>query len=167
MSEAIAFRRAVGLDRDAILRLTEYCLGEFGFEVDLETSESDLIDLEHTYRDPGYFEIAEDARGRLLGCCGLAPSSPMDCKLRKMYVEPAARGTGLGRALLQRFLERAAERGFRKVVLETTHRMQAAMRLYERNGFRRIDGHAASPRCDRIYAKQIGVRSTLDVRRPT
>jgi ribosomal protein S18 acetylase RimI-like enzyme len=48
---------------------------------------------------------------------------------------PAARGLGLGRALLGAYLERLAARGTRGVHLSTTDRNGAALRLYERSGF--------------------------------
>ena len=56
-----------------------------------------------------------------------------------MYFLPGARGLGAGTALMQRCLEAARAAGFRRCYLETLGGMDAALRLYQRSGFARID----------------------------
>ncbi len=58
-----------------------------------------------------------------------------DCWLEDLFVRDSARGHGLGRALVQRVLERAAERGCRRVELDTTEDNRTAIGLYESVGF--------------------------------
>jgi len=55
-----------------------------------------------------------------------------------MAIVPAARRTGVGRALLRRLLEEAGARGDRTVVLEVIEQNAPAVALYEREGFRRM-----------------------------
>ena len=57
-------------------------------------------------------------------------------KLRLFLVEPAARGTGLGRKLLEACLTYAREKGYRRMVLWTHASHQAACALYAAYGFR-------------------------------
>jgi putative acetyltransferase len=57
-----------------------------------------------------------------------------------MYFLPEARGLGAGAAMMARCLDAARDFGFARCYLETLTGMDAAMRLYERSGFRRIDG---------------------------
>ena len=74
---------------------------------------------------------------------GVAPLEGGDagtCELRKMYFLAGLRGVGAGAALMARCLEAARGFGYERCYLETLHGMDAAMRLYERSGFRRIDG---------------------------
>ena len=88
-----------------------------------------------------YFVLVRD--GRVLGGAGVAPLAGGDagtCELRKMYFLPEARGLGAGAAMMARCLDAARGFGFRQCYLETLTGMDAAMRLYERSGFRRIDG---------------------------
>lgn len=59
-----------------------------------------------------------------------------DCWLEDLFVAPTARGTGLGRALTQAVLDRAAARGCRRVELDVSDQNPAALRLYESLGFR-------------------------------
>jgi ribosomal protein S18 acetylase RimI-like enzyme len=58
-----------------------------------------------------------------------------DCLLEDLYVDAAARGAGLGRALVEATLDRARARGCRRVELDTNERNDAALRLYGSFGF--------------------------------
>jgi ribosomal protein S18 acetylase RimI-like enzyme len=58
-----------------------------------------------------------------------------DCWLEDLYVAPEARRLGLGRALVQRTLDRARERGCRRVELDTNEDNHDAIRLYRSLGF--------------------------------
>lgn len=79
------------------------------------------------------FYVAED-RGRILGAVGLELHGT-DGLLRSAVVDPAARGTGLGHALVGRLLGDARERGLEAVYLLTT----TAERWFPRFGFSRIE----------------------------
>jgi putative acetyltransferase len=113
------------------------------------------------YDQPGSaFYVLEDA-GRLLGCGGIAPLAGADaatCELRKMYFLPEARGRGLGERLLRLCLDRAREFGYRQCYLETLTGMDAAMRLYQRLGFRLLPGPLGNTghfSCDRQYLLEL------------
>lgn len=58
-----------------------------------------------------------------------------DCWLEDLYVEPEARGKGLGAALVELALDRARARGCRRIELDTNEANGAALALYERLGF--------------------------------
>lgn len=66
----------------------------------------------------------------------LAGAGEMDFRL--LGVDPAARGRGVGEALTRHVIALAAERGLRRVVMNSGPQMLAAHRLYERLGFRRL-----------------------------
>ena len=59
-------------------------------------------------------------------------------RLRVMLVDPAARGHGLGTRLVQTVLDFARAVGYRRVVLWTTDRQDAAGRIYVKAGFRLV-----------------------------
>ena len=59
-------------------------------------------------------------------------------EVRLLAVAPSARGQGLGNLLMEECVRRARESGAEALTLHTTDTMQAAMRLYERLGFRRM-----------------------------
>ena len=58
-----------------------------------------------------------------------------DCWLEDLYVRDEARGSGLGRALTEAVLTRAAERGCRRVELDVNTENPAALALYRSLGF--------------------------------
>jgi ribosomal protein S18 acetylase RimI-like enzyme len=58
-----------------------------------------------------------------------------ECTLVGMWVDPGARGQGVGRQLVGTVADRARARGLRKVVLDVAHENASAVALYERMGF--------------------------------
>lgn len=67
-------------------------------------------------------------------------------EMRLLAVDPAARGRGIGRALVEECIRRSRRVGAHSLALHTTVMMAAAVRLYERMGFRRapeMDFHPA------------------------
>jgi len=62
------------------------------------------------------------------------------CELQKMYFSPAARGKGYGNDLIERCLSEAKGFGYRQCYLETDPGMEAAINLYQKNGFTSLDG---------------------------
>ncbi|MGA3361565.1 MAG: GNAT family N-acetyltransferase [Solirubrobacteraceae bacterium] len=62
-------------------------------------------------------------------------TSAPDCWLEDLYVEDAARGRGVGRALVVLAMERASARGARRIELDTNERNHGAIALYESLGF--------------------------------
>ncbi len=100
----------------------------------------------------GYFVVEE--AGQIIGGAGVAQLDNYKgnvCELQKMYYLPMARGRGIGSEMISKCLEIAKEFGFEKCYLETMPYMEAAQKLYKRNGFDYIDGalgdtgHSACP----------------------
>jgi len=83
------------------------------------------------------FWTARDATGALLGCAALKELGPADGELKSMRTTTAARGQGVGAAMLAHVLAAATDRGIRTVHLETGTQdyFAPARRLYERAGF--------------------------------
>lgn len=113
-----------------------------------------LDDMYSHYNKPRAVYFVVEHKGRIMGCAGVAQLDNYDgnvCELQKMYFLEAARGKGLGSKMMAICLEKAKAFGFEACYLETMPYMEAAQKLYKKNGFDYIDapmgntGHYSCP----------------------
>jgi ribosomal protein S18 acetylase RimI-like enzyme len=74
-------------------------------------------------------------------------------EVKHLWVRPAARGTGVGRALLADLERRAAAFGATEVVLDTNERLEAAQALYRSTGYREVEPYNDNPNATHWFAK--------------
>jgi putative acetyltransferase len=162
MSVPYSIRPIEPRDDAAIASIIRSVMPEFGASGDgfaINDPEVDWMSRAYTAPRRAYFVV--EAGGRVVGGGGVAPLDGGDadtCELRKMYFLPEARGLGAGTALMARCLDAARGAGFRRCYLETLTGMDAAMRLYERSGFHRIDapmGDTGHGGCNTFYLREL------------
>ena len=90
-----------------------------------------------TGSDVDYFLVAY-RDGEAAGCGALRPLDDEHGEVKRMFVVPAQRGTGISTAILARLELTARDRGWRRLVLETGDLQPDAIRFYEREGYTRI-----------------------------
>ncbi|HVH23217.1 MAG TPA: GNAT family N-acetyltransferase [Pseudonocardia sp.] len=106
-----------------------------------EHADGEVDDPRAAYR-AGALLLARSG-GRAVGVVGVRGLGPGVAELKRMYVTPAARGLGAGRALLDAAVTTASGLGFRVLQLQTRPAdMAVAHRLYRERGFLEIDGYA-------------------------
>ena len=121
---------------------------ELGFSLCFQGFDAELEGLPGKYAPP---------RGALLlapgeACVGLRPLDERTAEMKRLYVRPAARGTGLGRRLALAILDEARSRGYQRVVLDTIEgKMDSAIALYRALGFREIAPYYDNPIPHAIY----------------
>jgi ribosomal protein S18 acetylase RimI-like enzyme len=117
--------------------LVSETLREFGFEPDPELDP----DLDRPDRHYAVLWIAE-ADGEVVGSVALRDLGDGALELKRMYLQRAQRGRGLGKRLLTIAIDSARARGASVIRLDTSERMETAQALYEAYGFRRVPGEA-------------------------
>jgi putative acetyltransferase len=104
--------------------------------------------------DPAITFFSFRADGRLLGIGALKCLSPGHAEIKSMHTDQAARGRGVGRAMLAHLLDTARSRGLSRVSLETgtTAAFAPARALYESAGFVRCGPFAGyQPSDDNLF----------------
>jgi putative acetyltransferase len=97
----------------------------------------------------------------LLGCCGVYPTNglPGHCaELMKFYVLQHARGTGVGRLLMNKSIQSAKEMGYSQLYIESLPHYAKAVSIYEKQGFTFLNapmGNSGHNGCTIWMAKQL------------
>jgi ribosomal protein S18 acetylase RimI-like enzyme len=108
--------------------------------------ERELAELQRRYAAPEGLLLLAFAGGVPAGCAGLRRLPDGAAEAKRLWVRPAARGRGLGAALVARLGDEARRAGYRVLRLETLpDEMAAALALYRRLGFREISPYADPP----------------------
>lgn len=80
-----------------------------------------------------------------IGCIALRPLDSTTCEIKRLYVRPAFRKTGLGRVLAETALARAVGAGCERVCLDTLPSMSGAIALYRSLGFTEVEPYYDNP----------------------
>ena len=108
-----------------------------------------LDTLYEVYQAPRSVYFVVELNGKVVGGCGVAPLEMLNpvqqdntkvCELQKMYFLPEARGRGFGNEIMSTCLEHASKHGFKFCYIETMDDMLQAQRVYQKFGFKYIDG---------------------------
>jgi ribosomal protein S18 acetylase RimI-like enzyme len=101
----------------------------------------ELATLPGAYAPPGGCLLLAGPADAPVACVALRPIALPDrpagttAEVKRLYVQPEARGSGLGPQLMARLIAFARAAGYRELVLDTLPTMAAARALYERLGF--------------------------------
>ena len=108
--------------------------------------EQELAELPGAYVPPqGALLLARGTDGASRGCVALRALSDGACEMKRLFVSPEARGTGLGRALVAAVLSEATRRGYREIKLDTLPQLKEAIALYRDFGFEPIPLYGDHP----------------------
>jgi GNAT superfamily N-acetyltransferase len=123
------------IHRQGILYFEEYGWDEH-FEALVAEICARFIQNENPARERCW--VAE-RNGEIVGAVFCVAKSDTVAQLRLLYVEPAARGLGIGNRLVDECIEFARGAGYGKIVLWTNDVLHSARRIYEAKGFRLVE----------------------------
>nr|WP_223847113.1 GNAT family N-acetyltransferase [Hymenobacter montanus] len=94
---------------------------------------------------PGGHILLAEYQGQIVGVCALVRRDGDTLELAKMAVSPSAQGQGIGQRLVEAALDTARHLGARRVYLESNTKLTAAIRLYDKLGFQKVEPNHPSP----------------------
>ena len=129
--------RAAGADdHETVRRLMREYVDGLGIDLSFQDVDTELTD------PLGFYELVLLADG---GCVALRRIDDATCEMKRLYVSPSARGSGLGRRLAEAIIAEARARGYRRMPLDTLPTMTAARALYESLGFHETEPYRFNP----------------------
>jgi GNAT superfamily N-acetyltransferase len=121
----------------AVRALLEEYWNSFGFTPCFQNFGDELAGLPGAYAPPAGRLAWATVDGESAGCIALRRVDAVRAEAKRLYVRPAFRGAGLGRALMEWAMAEARAAGYREIVGDTMPVMRNALALYERMGFER------------------------------
>jgi carbonic anhydrase len=114
----------------------EWIRDKQNIDLSFQGIEDELRSLPGTYSPPEGCTLLAEVDGQIAGCVALRPFDSHSCEMKRMFVRPAFRRLGLGKALAEQIIQEAKSRGYHLMRLDTADTMQAAQELYRSMGFK-------------------------------
>lgn len=149
--EIVETREGAPLEQARAL-IVEYAESR-GFPLSWQGFDEEVASLPGRYAPPDGRLLLGLVNGRPGGCVGLRRIDGESCEMKRLYVQPAARGQGLGRLLAERVIEEARGIGYRAMLLDTLDRMEEAGGLYRALGFHTTEPYRYNPLPDVVYLR--------------
>ena len=126
-------------------RLVEEYARSLPIDLGFQDFGREIVSLADEYGPPrGHFALAV-REGAPVGCGGLRQLSDAVCEMKRLYVVPAHRGAGVGRAIAGALVNQARIIGYRTMMPDTLPVMESAQALYAALGFKPVSSYRYNP----------------------
>jgi len=142
-------------DLDAARTLFREYAQSLDFDLDFQDFEAEMRRLPGPYAAPDGAILLAEVDGEPAGVVAVKPlDDPGVCEMKRLYVRPAYRRSGLGAALAETIVEIAADLDYDVMRLDTVASMTAARSLYRSLGFEERDAYYPNPLPGAVYMEK-------------
>ena len=146
-----------GSQPDAVRGILRDYAASLGIDLAFQHFEAELASLPGDYAPPAGQLMLAYVDDALAGCGGFRAlpdaDDPNACEMKRLYVRPAYRRFGLGRALAEALLDEARRAGYAAMFLDTLDEMESARELYASLGFVEVAPYYYNPIAGAHYLK--------------
>ncbi|MFH1089824.1 MAG: GNAT family N-acetyltransferase [Candidatus Uhrbacteria bacterium] len=134
--ETPSLRQFQESDKDDVKQLHIEGLKQTGSYIDDSELDIDLENIRETYTNSGGEFLVVSLENKIIGMGALRKVDDETAEIKRMRVAINYQGHGVGSLILDRLIEKARELGYKKIILDTNEKQEAARRLYEKKGFK-------------------------------
>ena len=142
-------------DLKAIVNLFRMYAESLSIDLTFQDFENEMATMPGKYVPPtGELLLARNSQGEPVGCVALRALGSSNygcCEMKRLYTVPAARSTGIGKALVITILDIARTLGYEEIKLDTLPTMEAAIGLYKKVGFVETEAYYDTPLAETIF----------------
>lgn len=111
--------------------------------------DAELDALPGDYAPPRGTLVLARSGSELVGCCAMRPLDAADypnaCEMKRLYVRPTLRGSGIGRRLAEAVMDAARQAAYATMLLDTLSEMETARAMYQDLGFTEVPPYYYNP----------------------
>lgn len=116
-----------------------------GIDLSFQNFDHEFNTLSETYSPPNGGLCVVYRNDKPVGVAGIKKFNETECEVKRMYVQPASRGLGIGKLLITHCIQIAKRLNYEKVKLDTAGFMKSAIKLYTDSGFIEIPAYRHNP----------------------
>lgn len=145
------------IDLETATKLFKKYAESLAVDLSFQSFDAEISGFPGRYAPPsGEVLLARDYQGEPLGCVALRPMSLEGfCEMKRLYVMPQGRGSGVGRALVNAIIDEAERIGYNHMRLDTLPDMIGAISLYRKAGFVETAAYYETPLAGTAFMERV------------